>query len=200
MAVSIWKEACPDCVLDHCMDARLGCNESSEVSRSGDVSRAECRIPLPNLVVDFCSPLFLKGCVAVNSQDVADAADSQTLSEEGKFRLQVLAELDAFMHRSNDVCFAQEVVREKLSESDSDSECDASGSSCGNHALHVVGPPLSRRCIQVVHEADDACLLGGPLRSDFGVGDITFLQEGRHQDRVSSKHHRSAKPPFFCNA
>ena len=29
--------------------------------------------PLPNLVVDFCSPLFLQDCVAMNSQDVVDA-------------------------------------------------------------------------------------------------------------------------------
>ena len=76
--------------------------------RSRDVSRsfvpdsgllcAECRLrhtvlretweeqferPVPNFVVDFCSPLFLKDCVAVYSQDVVDAANSHTLSEEG---------------------------------------------------------------------------------------------------------------------
>ena len=36
---------------------------------------------LPNLVVDFCSPLFLKVRVTVYSQDVVDAASSRTLSE-----------------------------------------------------------------------------------------------------------------------
>ena len=78
---------------------------SLRVCQSRDVSRSfvpnsglactECRLrhtvlretrkkpferPLPNLI---CSPLFLKDCVAVNSQDVVDAANSQTLSEEG---------------------------------------------------------------------------------------------------------------------
>ena len=43
----------------------------------------------------------------------------------------------------------------------------------------------SRGCIQVVHVEDDICFLVVPLRSDFGVGDIKFLQEGRHQDRVT---------------
>ena len=82
----------------------------------------EARTSLSNLVVDFGSPLFLKDCVAVNSQDVVDAAHSHTLSEKGKFRLRVLAELDAFVHFSNDVCLAQEVVRDVLSRSDSGSE------------------------------------------------------------------------------
>ena len=77
--------------------------------------------PLPNPVVDFCSPLFLKNCVAVYSQDVVDAADSHDLSEEGNFRLRVLAELDASVHCSTDVSFAQELVREVLSRSDSES-------------------------------------------------------------------------------
>ena len=41
--------------------------------------------------------------------------------------------------------------------SDSDSECDASSSNCGDfgHLLHVADPPLKRRCIQVVHVVDD---------------------------------------------
>ena len=65
--------------------------------------------PLPD-VVDLCSTLFLflQDCVAVNAQDVVDTANSQTLSEQGELRLRVLAELDAFMHRSSDVCLAQE--------------------------------------------------------------------------------------------
>ena len=70
----------PDCVLDHCLDARPGCCESSQVCGSSDVSHSfvpdsglastERRLrhtvlretweepfkrPLPNLVVDFCS-------------------------------------------------------------------------------------------------------------------------------------------------
>ena len=123
----LWKKASPECVLDHCLDAWLGCYESSQVCRSSDVPRSfvpdsglastECRLrhtvlrktlegpfkrPLPSLVVDFCSPLFLKDCVAVNSQEVVDAADSQARSE-GKFRLRVLTQLNSFVHCSNDV-------------------------------------------------------------------------------------------------
>ena len=41
---------------------------------------------LSDLVVDLCSPLFLQDCVAVNTQDVVDAADTQTLSGEGELR------------------------------------------------------------------------------------------------------------------
>ena len=133
----LWEKACPDCVSDHCMDARFGCNESSpspspssQMCRSGDVSRSfetnsglastEGRVrptvlretreepfegPLPNLVVDSCSPLFLKDCVSMNSKDVVDAADSQTLSEWGTFRQRV--ELNTFVHRPDDICLAK---------------------------------------------------------------------------------------------
>ena len=115
------------------------------------------------------------------------AADSRTLSEDGKFRLQVLAKLNAFVHCSNDVCLAQELVRDVLMRSDSDSECDASSGNCGDsgHVLHVADPPHRRFCIQVVHVADDFCFLVVPLLPDFGVGDVEFLQERRHQDRVT---------------
>ena len=106
---------------------------SRDVTRSfvpdSGLASAECRLrqtvlreakgealarTLPNLVVDFCSPLFLKDCVAVYSQDVVDAANSHTLSEEGQFRLRVLAELDALMHCSDDIHLAQELVRDEL--------------------------------------------------------------------------------------
>ena len=58
---------------------------------------------------------------------------------------------------------------------------------CGDfgHPLHIADPPVKRRCVQVVHVADDFCFLGVPLRSDFGVGDVKLLQEERHQDRVT---------------
>ena len=103
--------------------------------------------PLPDLIVDRCRPLFLQDFVAVNPQDVVDTADSQTLSEEGEFCLQILATLDALVHCADDVCFAHELVRVVLSRSDGDSECDASGGNCGDfgHARHVVDPPLGRR-------------------------------------------------------
>ena len=57
--------------------------------------------PLSNLVADFCSSLFLKTCVAVYSQGVVDTANSHTLSEEGKFRLRVLASCSSQRCRSN---------------------------------------------------------------------------------------------------
>ena len=100
-----WEKACPNCVLDHSLNARIGCDESSPVCRSRDVSRScvpyfrlacaerclrhtvlrETREEpfertVPNLVVDLCSTLFLQDCVAVNPLDVVDTANSQTLS------------------------------------------------------------------------------------------------------------------------
>ena len=63
--------------------------------------------PLPDLVVDLGSPLFLQDFVTMNSQDVDDTTDPQTLSEKGKFRLRVLAELNALMHGANDICLAE---------------------------------------------------------------------------------------------
>ena len=101
--------------------------------------------PLPNLVVELCSPLFLQDCVAVNSQDVVHAATSQTLSEEGEFRLRVLAELDAFEHCSHDICLAQEQVRDEPTRPNSDSECDVTISDCRGfgQAPHIADSPLA---------------------------------------------------------
>ena len=169
------KTSC-DSILDPCLDARFACSECTLVRRSRDVSRslvsssslacAWCGLrhtvfretpeepferPLPHLVVDFCSPLFLKDCEAMHSQDVVDAANSQTLPEEGKFRLRVLSELDTFVHGANDIGLGRELVRGKLSWSDSDSECDASKGSCGDSG-HVANHPHNRHCIQ-----PDAC-------------------------------------------
>ena len=48
----------------------------------------------------------------MHSQEAVDAANSQTLSEEGKFRLRVLTQLESFVHGSNDVCLGQELVRD----------------------------------------------------------------------------------------
>ena len=59
----------------------------------------------------------------------------------------------------------------------------------GVHALHVVDPPFRWRCTQVVHVVENFCLRGVPLRSNFGVGDVKFLQEGRHQDRGDTQCH-----------
>ena len=100
------EKVCSDCVSDPSLDARFGCDESSQVCRSSDVSRSfllcEAREEpfkrlLLKLLADLCSTLLLKQCVAVNPQNVVDTANSQTLSEDGELRLRVLAELDAFV-------------------------------------------------------------------------------------------------------
>ena len=111
------------------------------------------------------------------SQDVADAPDSQTLSK-GKFRLWVPTQLDTFVHSSNDVCLAQELVRDVLPRSDCDSERDASSGYCGDfgHVLHVVSLPLRRCCTQLVNGVKDLRFLQVSLRSDFGVGDVNSNQ------------------------
>ena len=69
---------------------------------------------------------------------------SQTLSEEGELRLRVLAELDAFVRCADDVCLAQELVRDELPRPDSNSECDATGGNYGDfgQAPHVADSPL----------------------------------------------------------
>ena len=54
-----WKKACQDCVLDHCLDARLGYCESSEVCKSRDVSRF--------FVQDSGQPALSVACVILSS-------------------------------------------------------------------------------------------------------------------------------------
>ena len=101
------RKACPNCISDHTLDARFGCDESSQVCRNSDVPRpfepnsglasAEGRLrhpvlceareepierPLPDLVIDCCSTLFLQDCASVNPQDVVDTANSQTFSKD----------------------------------------------------------------------------------------------------------------------
>ena len=98
----------------------------------------------------------------------------------------------------SNVCFSQDLLRDILSGSDSDSECDASSGNCGDfgHVLHVADPPLRRRCIQVVRVVDDFCFLKVPLRSDFGVGDVEFLQERRHQEGATELGPGRLRPAF----
>ena len=67
------------------------------------------------------------------------------------------------------------------------------------HFLHVANSPLGRRCIQVFHAEDDFCLLGVPLRSAFGLGDVEILQEMQHQDWVT--HNVTVvHAPLICQA
>ena len=63
---------------------------------------------------DRCPILFLQDCVAVNPQDAVDTANSQTFSKEGELCPWVLAELDAFVQCSDDICLAQQLVRDEL--------------------------------------------------------------------------------------
>ena len=55
-----------------------------------------------NLVVDFSSSFLLQDRVAVHSQNVVDATDTKTFASEGNFCLRLLAQLNAFVHCSND--------------------------------------------------------------------------------------------------
>ena len=173
------------------------CDESSQVCKSSNVSRscepnsglacAEGRLrhavlceaqeepferPLPHLVADLCSTLFLQDCVAVNPQDVVDTADSRLSRRRantvsGSWQKLDLAELDAFVHCSDDICLAQELVRDELPRPNSDSECDATVGNCrgSGQAPHVADSPLGWRCIQMIHVVDDFRLVGSaPLR------------------------------------
>ena len=149
-------------------NSRLACAECGLRHTAPRETLEEPERPLPNHVVDFCSPLFLKGCVTVDSENVVDADNSQTFSEEGKFRLRVLTQLHSFVHGVDDIGRGRELVRCVLSWSDSDSERGASIRNCEDfgHVLHVANPPLKRR-------------------SDFGAGDVELLQVRRQPDRVT---------------
>ena len=71
--------------------------------------------PLPNFIANRRLHFVPQGFfVTINSQDVVDTTDPQTLSEKGKFRLRVLAELNALMHGANDVCVAGKLVGDEL--------------------------------------------------------------------------------------
>ena len=85
-------------------DSRLACIDSCLCHAVLRESQEDpLKESLPHLVEDFSSPLFLQDRVAVYSQDVVDAADSQTFSLESIFRLRVLTQLDTFVHNSNNV-------------------------------------------------------------------------------------------------
>ena len=119
---------------------------SSDVSRSfvpdSGLASTECRLSsvlgravqetAAHLLVDLCSKLFLRDCVAVLRDDVVNAADAKAFAKKNKFRLQVLTELDSLVQRSDDVCLGQELVRNELSGPCSNSKCDVSSDNCGN--------------------------------------------------------------------
>ena len=90
---------------------------------------------------------------------------TQALSEEGELRLRVLAKLGAFVHRSDDVCLAQDLVRDGLPRSNSGSEGDASIGNFGRvgHFTHVTHSPLGWRHMQTVHVVDELLFVHVPL-------------------------------------
>ena len=55
-------------------------------------------------------------CVMLSSMKPGKSLSRDQTLSKGKFRLRVLAELDAFVHRSDDVCPARELVRDELPE------------------------------------------------------------------------------------
>ena len=104
---------------------------------------------LPRLVrclcgfLDECAVVFLEDFVTMDSQDVVDTTDPQTLSEEGELHLRVVAELNALVRCADDICLAQELVRDKLPRPNSDSERDAAVGGCrgSGQAPHVANSP-----------------------------------------------------------
>ena len=97
-----------------------------------------------------------------------------------------LIRLTPKLSRSDDVCLAQELVRDELPRSNSDSESHATVSNCGGfgHFRHVANSPLRKRCVQIIHVVDDFCFQWVPLRSDSGDDD-EVLQQRQHQDWVA---------------
>ena len=122
----------------------------------------------------------------MNSQEVVDAADSQTLSEEGKFRLRVLTQLNAFVHCSDDVCLGQGgaprctvEVRQRLPSVTLPAVTVETLAIFSTPPILHSGGAASRSFTKLM-----TSVFGWvPLRSDFGVGDIDFPQVGRHLDR-----------------
>ena len=195
------KDSC-DCVLYHCLAAVSAprCAGAENVTRSSvsypdwPAFSAACtelssvnrgKRPLSNIVVDFCSSFLLKDRVAVHPENLVDTTHAKTLTWQRKFCMRT--QLDTFVHSSNDVCLCQELVRDELSRSFSDSECDSPSCYCGDlgHVLHVTNSPLRRYCTQVVHVVDDFRFLRVSFCSNFRIGVVEFLQVRRHQDRVT---------------
>ena len=183
---------------------QVGCDGGSQVSRGCDVSRSlepdswlartegclrhavlretgeePFEGPLPILIVNRSCTLFLQDFATMDPQDVVDTTDRRTLSEEGKFRLGVLAELNVLVRCADDICLAQELVRDELPRPSSNSERDAAvvdGKGFGQ-APHVANSPLGWRCVQIAHVVDDFCFQRGSLSSDSSVGDVEVLKK-----------------------
>ena len=87
--------------------------------------------------------------------------------------------------RSDDVCFGQELVRDELTGSQSNSECVAPGDHCGDRVqqAHLTDFLLGRGRVQVRQIENNFCFLWS--RSKFIVGSIKCFSEGWHQDRLT---------------
>ena len=129
--------------------------------------------PLPDLIV--------------NPQDVVVTADAQTFPKEGELCLRILAKLDERVHCADDICLAQELVRDELRRPDSNCECVAAGGRCGSfgQAPGLANFPLRRCCVQVVHVVDDFRFQWVPLSSDSSIGKVEVLKKRQHQDWVT---------------
>ena len=91
------------------------------------------------------------------SQNVVDTTDAEVFAKKRKPRLRVLTELDSLVHGSDDVSLRQELVRNELTQSHSDSESGASSGYCGNSDQFppVVNCPFRWSCVQVIHAVND---------------------------------------------
>ena len=75
--------------------ARLACAECSLLRAVLRESQEEpFKGPVSNLIADFSGSFLLQDCVTVHPKDVVHAADAKALTEESKFCLQVLTQLD----------------------------------------------------------------------------------------------------------
>ena len=112
----------------------------------------------------------------------------------------VLAELNAFVHCSNEVCFAQELPHDVLLRSTSDSKCDAcTGTFCTSPILPSGGAASRSFTSQVTSVfcgfRSTQTLALATSNSCRNIG----TKIGWHRMSTSSTYHRSARPPFFCN-
>ena len=131
---------------------------------------------MSNLIVDFSGSLLLQDRAAMHPEDEVDTTDAKALDEESKFCLWVRTQVNTFVHSSNDVCLGQELVRNELSGSYSNSQCGASSGYRADlgHVLHRIGV-------------------------------VEFLQARRYQDRVTHDVTIIHVPQvrqvsfFFCN-
>ena len=150
---SVWRSFVPDSGL-----ASTECRLRHTVLR--ETWEEPFERPLSNLVVDFCSPLFLKDCVAVYCQDVV--WQSWTRS-----------------------CIAR--MTSALPKSWSAMHCRSLTETPSVRLPAVTVETLAMFCTSPSRgaAADVFCFLRVPLRSDFCVGQVEFQQEGRHQEGVT---------------